>query len=145
MWNSSEVTNHNHRGDKMDFPITVNKTQIMYSEINVFLKRGQTKQAIQFIIEKSNCSEKEANDVISDIRTMIKERNQKKEDFSKLKQDISTSNNYKEKCIPKCPTCGSTNIEKISVSKKMKGSFLFGFLSSDVRNTMHCKNCGYKW
>lgn len=47
--------------------------------------------------------------------------------------------------IPKCPTCGSTNIEKISVGKKMRGSFLFGVLSSDVRNTMHCKNCGYKW
>lgn len=46
---------------------------------------------------------------------------------------------------PKCPTCGSTNIEKISVGKKMKGSFLFGIFSSDVRNTMHCKDCGYKW
>lgn len=46
---------------------------------------------------------------------------------------------------PKCPTCGSTNIEKISVGKKMKGSFLFGVLSSDVRNTMHCKSCGAKW
>lgn len=47
--------------------------------------------------------------------------------------------------IPKCPTCGSTNIEKISVGKKIKGSMLFGIFSSDVRKTMHCKNCGYKW
>lgn len=56
-------------------------------------------------------------------------------------------NNQKQNSsnIPKCPTCGSTNIEKISVGKKMKGSFLFGVLSSDVRNTMYCKNCGYKW
>ena len=46
---------------------------------------------------------------------------------------------------PKCPTCGSTNIEKISAGKKMKGSFLFGIFSSDVRNQMHCKDCGYKW
>lgn len=46
---------------------------------------------------------------------------------------------------PKCPTCGSTNIEKISVSKKAFGGFLFGVFSSDVRNTMHCKNCGAKW
>ena len=47
--------------------------------------------------------------------------------------------------MPKCPTCGSTNIEKISVGKKIGGSFLFGIFSSDVRNTMHCKDCGVKW
>ena len=46
---------------------------------------------------------------------------------------------------PKCPTCGSTNIEKISVGKKIGGSMLFGIFSSDVRNTMHCKDCGAKW
>ena len=46
---------------------------------------------------------------------------------------------------PHCPVCNSTNIEKISLGKKAKGSILFGFLSSDVQKTMHCKNCGYKF
>lgn len=46
---------------------------------------------------------------------------------------------------PKCPTCGSTNIEKISVTKKAFGGAMFGIFSSDVRNSMHCKNCGAKW
>lgn len=46
---------------------------------------------------------------------------------------------------PKCPTCGSTNIEKISVTKKVVGGAMFGIFSSDVRNSMHCKNCGAKW
>ena len=46
---------------------------------------------------------------------------------------------------PHCPTCGSPNIEKISIGKKMRGSFFFGFMSKDVRSTFHCKNCGYKW
>lgn len=46
---------------------------------------------------------------------------------------------------PKCPTCGSTNIEKISVGKKVTGGFFLGIFSSDVRNTMHCKDCGAKW
>ena len=48
-------------------------------------------------------------------------------------------------CKPTCPTCKSTNIEKISVGKKVFGGAMFGLFSSDVRNTMHCKNCGYKW
>lgn len=50
-----------------------------------------------------------------------------------------------ERNQPKCPTCGSTNIEKISAGKKMSGAFLFGIFSSDIRNTMHCKDCGAKW
>ena len=73
----------------------------------------------------------------------------KTEDYIKEMQDLEESI-YSEKTkhiklCPKCPTCGSSNIEKISAGKKVKGSLLFGVFSSDVRNTMHCKNCGYKW
>lgn len=51
----------------------------------------------------------------------------------------------KDSSVPKCPTCGSTNIERISLGKKAFGGVMFGLFSSDVRRTMHCKNCGYKW
>lgn len=47
--------------------------------------------------------------------------------------------------VRKCPTCGSTKVEKISLGEKVLGGAVFGLFSSDVRNTMHCKNCGYKW
>lgn len=46
---------------------------------------------------------------------------------------------------PKCPTCGSINIGRISTFDKILGGAMFGLFSSDVRNTMHCRNCGYKW
>ena len=46
---------------------------------------------------------------------------------------------------PKCPTCGSLQVEKISAGKKVVGGALFGLFSSDVRNTMYCKSCGCKW
>ena len=61
-----------------------------------------------------------------------------------LKQQES-SEKVEEDNKPKCPTCGSTNIEKISLGKKAVGGALFGILSSNVRKSMHCKNCGYKW
>ena len=64
----------------------------------------------------------------------------KKENYYSNTINFNTSSN-----IPKCPTCNSTNIEKISTGKKMFGGVLFGIFSADVRNTMHCKNCGYKW
>lgn len=46
---------------------------------------------------------------------------------------------------PKCPTCGSTNVEKISTTKKAIGFVAVGVFSSNFGKTMHCKNCGYKW
>lgn len=57
----------------------------------------------------------------------------------------NTINNTQSNNIPKCPTCGSTNIEKISAGKKLVGSTLFGIFSKDAKSTFHCKNCNYKW
>lgn len=65
---------------------------------------------------------------------------------TQLEQTKQLQNNKPETTNqPKCPTCGSTNIEKISIKQKAVGGVLFGLFSSNVRKTMHCKNCGYKW
>ena len=45
----------------------------------------------------------------------------------------------------KCPTCGSTSVEKISTLNRAFSVGLFGLSSSKVGKTMQCKNCGYKW
>ena len=47
--------------------------------------------------------------------------------------------------IPKCPTCGSTNVKKISGTKRWVGTGLFGIASSDLEKVMQCKSCGAKW
>lgn len=46
---------------------------------------------------------------------------------------------------PKCPTCGSADVEKISIASKAVGGYMWGIFSSNVRNTFKCNNCGYKW
>ena len=46
---------------------------------------------------------------------------------------------------PKCPTCGSTNIRKISSSKKIAGAIGFGLLSKTARSQYECLDCKYKW
>jgi len=43
--------------------------------------------------------------------------------------------------VPKCPTCGSENISKISVVTKI--FFLGPF--APLYKTFKCSNCGYKW
>lgn len=47
--------------------------------------------------------------------------------------------------IPKCPTCGSLNVERISMGSKIVGGAMFGVFSSSIRNSYKCKNCNYKW
>lgn len=62
-----------------------------------------------------------------------------------VEESLKNMQNTQIPNLPKCPTCNSTNIEKISLTKKAVGGALLGLFSSDVRKTMHCKNCGYKW
>lgn len=46
---------------------------------------------------------------------------------------------------PKCPTCQSTNIKKISTTVKATNTVLFGLLGTKRHKTFHCNNCGYEW
>ena len=62
-----------------------------------------------------------------------------------LQKMLNENDNPKQQNTPKCPTCGSTNIEKISAGKKAIGFVAVGVFSSNLGKTMHCKNCGYKW
>ena len=52
---------------------------------------------------------------------------------------IQTSN------IPKCPTCGSPNLKKISTTSKAVNTIAFGLLGTKRHKTFHCNNCGYEW
>ncbi len=47
--------------------------------------------------------------------------------------------------IPKCPTCGSSNVKKISTASKIAGATMFGLFSRTAKSQFKCENCGYKW
>lgn len=59
--------------------------------------------------------------------------------------DVKTAFRNGGQNMPKCPTCGSTNIKRISGTKRWLTTGLFGLASSDIGKTMVCKNCGYKF
>ena len=48
-------------------------------------------------------------------------------------------------CVPKCPTCGSTKIRKISVTSKAASVAMWGVLSRKVHKQWHCDFCGSEW
>ncbi len=58
------------------------------------------------------------------------------------KYNLSSTDNV---TIPKCPTCRSTDVNKISTASKVGSVFMWGLLSQKVRRQWHCNNCGYEW
>ena len=57
-----------------------------------------------------------------------------------LSKPIPTQSN-----TPHCPTCGSTNLSKVSTMSKAGSVFMWGLLSQKVKKTWHCNNCKYEW
>ncbi len=47
--------------------------------------------------------------------------------------------------VPKCPTCGSTNIRKIGGVERGASIWAFGIFSKKINKTFKCNNCGYTW
>lgn len=72
----------------------------------------------------------------------IAEREKAKTERQKRVQEHKKTTNPN---IPKCPTCSSTNIEKISSFDKAAGAVMFGLFSKTARSQFKCRNCGYKW
>lgn len=86
----------------------------------------------------TNCGLKDAKDVIDKIletNEIPKVLILKQQESGKVKEDNK----------PRCPTCGSTNLSKVSTMSKAGSVFMWGLFSQKVKKTWHCNNCKYEW
>lgn len=60
-------------------------------------------------------------------------------DIIKLNGVISNPNQ------PKCPTCSSTNVQKIGTGERVASVATFGIFSKKINKSFKCKSCGYTW
>lgn len=65
--------------------------------------------------------------------------------MSQFRTQVNQQKQQQEGNTPKCPTCGSTNLKKISTTSKVTSVAMFGLLSQKVKKTYHCNSCGYEW
>ncbi len=63
----------------------------------------------------------------------------------KASVDVQSQVKKEESNKPKCPTCGSTKLTKVSTMSKAGSVFMFGLFSQKVKKTWHCENCKYEW
>lgn len=70
---------------------------------------------------------------------------QREEKEYRNRLNMPSSYKAKESNKPKCPTCGSTNVKKISTGKKAIGFATVGIFSSNFGKTYECLQCKHKW
>lgn len=66
-------------------------------------------------------------------------------EVQKHNEELLANDKVKQSNIPKCPTCQSTNINKITITSKAMNTALFGFFGTKRYKTFHCNSCGYEW
>lgn len=68
----------------------------------------------------------------------IEEQNQQTRKWMRSQQNSNVG-------VPKCPTCGSTNIRKISTGERMVSVGMLGLFSKKINKSFKCNSCGYTW
>lgn len=85
---------------------------------------------------------------ISFIEAMISLKESEPIEYQlKMSQFKSQLGQQESSNVPKCPTCGSTNVSKITITKKAMKIGLFGIFGviDDAGKTYKCDSCGCKF
>lgn len=115
----------------------ISKCTISYYEIISFAMYGtETKWKEIFIDEELS----------KEVSFDLKKYHRNLENNELRKQNAETIPvYYPEEHKPKCPTCQSNRVIKISNPRRIAHGLTFGILSKTAFSQFECKNCGYKW
>lgn len=105
-------------------------TGMIFDEYLVISKISQDNSFLEAMIELKQKDIIEFNLKMSQFKAQLAQEQSSK---------IQTSNK------PKCPTCNSTNLKRISTTSKVASVALWGIFSQKAKKTWHCSKCGYEW
>lgn len=117
-----------------------------FYEICNFISKNNFNQAVICIQDYFKCDDTTAKIIFMDFKTKIYD------DLYKPNSQISSAEIAHNSAIaqewqnkPKCPTCNSTNLKKISATSKVVNTAVFGLFGTKRFKQFHCSNCGYEW
>lgn len=70
---------------------------------------------------------------------------QREEKEYRNRLNMPSSYKAKESNKPKCPTCGSTNIKRITTANRAVSVLTLGILSGKIGKNYECLDCKAKW
>ncbi len=117
-------------------------------ELEELIDNGSTTEAIDCIREHFDCDEYLANQCLIEFEKQIYTEFKRIENEDPLSpEQIARANavarEWQNK--PKCPTCQSQNLKKISATSKAVNTAVWGIFGTKRHKTFHCNNCGYEW
>lgn len=133
--------------NKIDSPETPFK---VYYTINEFLDNDKENDALIYLQDYFKCTE----DIAIETLRLYKETiyNDYKEVVEKNKASLSPEQIAHNNAVtrellnkPKCPTCSSTDIQKIGTGERVVSVAMLGIFSKKINKSFKCKNCGYTW
>lgn len=112
-----------------------------YMELNVFAENKDKLGFINKLVEKFNCDFDTASIVCNYfIDGTPLPSTLSLAEIARNRQEAQDLLNK-----PKCPTCNSTNLKKISATSKVINTAMFGLFGTKRFKQFHCNNCGYEW
>ena len=108
-------------------------------DIVILINTGDIDGAVKYVQDYFQCDEETAKEAIEIRRKTLGKP------LSPEQQAHNQAVAREALNKPKCPTCSSTNIKKISALSKVAGASMFGLFSKTARSQFQCNNCGYKW
>ena len=124
----------------------INKPESISStyKTDSYIKKIKCPNCSSFIAETSRvCPECGYDAISSYLLQLEREKQAKYIDYTYNHNVNSIDNNMKN--VPKCPTCQSTDLKKVSTASKVGSVIIWGLLSQKVKKQWHCNNCGYEW
>ena len=70
---------------------------------------------------------------------------EKAEAFDKKIKEELAQEEARKKYVPRCPTCGCHDVERIGTGEKIADTVVWGFLARKPKCQFRCKACGYEW
>lgn len=104
---------------------------------NPFKEFNEYKDGVQICPDCGNQLEYYETETIDNNTDLVVERS--------VEETQRNINNSISLNTPKCPTCSSHNVKKISGISKVAGAITFGFFSKTAKSQFKCNNCGYTW
>lgn len=89
--------------------------------------------------------EKQTGRQMTDFEFLSGIREARRDSLNHQTETYFASNKEANVSKPKCPTCQSVNIQKISTMTKVGSVALWGIFSQKIKKQWHCNSCGSEW
>ena len=125
------------------------RSPTLYYELEDFLGKGDYDGATLCIQNCYYCSSEMATSILALFKEQIYDKNQIRLNEARARAlargGVGTPSNYIPLNEPKCPTCGSTLVKRLSALSRGASVAVWGATSNKFNKSFECKNCGYTW